>query len=277
MLKVSIIIPCYNQGLFLDEAVDSVLKQTFQDFEIIIVDDGSTDEFTRQKLQGYSKPKTTVIITKNKGVSAARNTAIQKSRGKYILPLDADDKIDNIYIEKAVKILDNNENIKVVYCNVELFGSKTGFVNFPVFSMKAFLIKNSIHVSGLFRSKDTKNIIEYDENMKDGLEDWDFWISLLKKGGLVYKIGEPLLKYRRYDNSRQSILDKNKVRNSEIRDYIAKKHQAFSIEILGNPISLALENKIKENQIKLILSSRAYKFSVKLSQFFNFFVKNTKK
>ena len=116
MPKVSIIIPCYNYGQYIDEAVDSVLAQTFQDFEIIIVNDGSTDEFTNKKLENYNKPKTTVYFTKNQGVSAARNYAIEKSSGEYILPLDADDKIHSDYIKEAVDVLEANNEIGIVYC-----------------------------------------------------------------------------------------------------------------------------------------------------------------
>ncbi len=91
MPKVSVIIPCYNHGKYIDEAVDSILNQTFKDFEIIIVNDGSTDELTNNKLKQYDKPKTFVINKENEGLSVARNTAIKRAVGEYILTLDADD------------------------------------------------------------------------------------------------------------------------------------------------------------------------------------------
>jgi glycosyltransferase involved in cell wall biosynthesis len=100
MSKVSVIMPCYNQGQYIDEAVDSVLTQTYQNYEIIIVNDGSTDEFTNEKLKNYNKPKTQVIHTANQGLSAARNNGIHASNGEFILPLDADDKIANTYLER---------------------------------------------------------------------------------------------------------------------------------------------------------------------------------
>ena len=93
MPKVSVIIPCYNQGACLEEAVDSVLAQTFQDFEILVVNDGSTDEATIRMLGKYERPKTRVIHTDNQGLAMARNNGIREARGAYILPLDADDKI----------------------------------------------------------------------------------------------------------------------------------------------------------------------------------------
>ena len=109
---VSIIIPCYNHGKYIDEAVDSVLKQTFQTFEIIIINDGSNDEFTNKKLENYSRPNTQVITTANQGLSLARNTGIKMAQGKYILPLDADDKIHPEYLSKAINIIDSSENIE---------------------------------------------------------------------------------------------------------------------------------------------------------------------
>jgi len=103
---VSVIVPCYNQGIYLDEAIQSVLGQTYQDFEIIIVDDGSDDGLTgltNDLLRDYRRKRTRVIRTENRGVVSARNTAISHARGKYILPLDADDRIGSEYLEKAVK------------------------------------------------------------------------------------------------------------------------------------------------------------------------------
>ena len=82
MTKVSVVIPCYNQGAYLDEAVNSVLKQTCGDVEIIIVNDGSTDGETRRLLSAYDRPRTQVIHTENKGLAAARNTGIAAAHGE---------------------------------------------------------------------------------------------------------------------------------------------------------------------------------------------------
>ena len=91
--QVSVIIPCYNQGRYLDDAITSVLVQTYQNFEILIVDDGSTEPETIEILQDYQQPKTRIIRTENQGVATARNLGIAQAQGTYILPLDADDKI----------------------------------------------------------------------------------------------------------------------------------------------------------------------------------------
>src|SRR4030066_1926561 len=108
MPRVSVIMPCYNLGQYLNEAVESVLSQTFQDFEIIIVNDGSTDEFTNKLLANYNKPKTRVLTTDNEGLPSARNNGIKISSGEYICCLDADDKYHPEFLEKTVPVLMND-------------------------------------------------------------------------------------------------------------------------------------------------------------------------
>ena len=98
MAKVSVIIPCYNQGAYLNEAVESILAQSYRDFEIIVVNDGSTDEETNRLLSGYDRQQTRVLHTENQGLSSARNNGIREAQGEYILPLDADDRIDPTYL-----------------------------------------------------------------------------------------------------------------------------------------------------------------------------------
>ena len=120
MPKVSIVIPCYNHGKFVDETVQSCLKQTYQDIEIIIVNDGSTDEYTNTLLKDYQRPKTKVITIQNQGLPTARNTGIREAVGEYILPLDADDKIAPTYIEKAVNVIEKN---KKSLCGCRVFWS----------------------------------------------------------------------------------------------------------------------------------------------------------
>ncbi len=208
--KVSVIIPCFNQGKFVDDAVESVLNQTFQNFEIIIINDGSSDTFTNNLLKNYKKPKTKVIHTSNQGVSSARNTAIAMARGKYILPLDADDKIANTYLEKAVKILDDNPKIGIVYCEAELFGIKNEKWSLPAYKFPKILTRNCIFVSGFFRKTDWQKTKGYSTEMKHGFEDWEFWLSLIELGVEIYRIPEILFYYRQTSNSRSTKMGKKR-------------------------------------------------------------------
>jgi glycosyltransferase involved in cell wall biosynthesis len=206
MPKVSVIIPCYNLGAFLDEAVASVLLQTYTDFEIIIVNDGSTDPETVKLLGSYDKPKTRVIHTCNQGVSAARNTGIREACGMYILPLDADDKIGPRYLEKAVNLLETSPDVVIVYCERVLFGEREGVDSLPKYDPKSLLIDNCIYPAALFRKCDWNTVGGYSEKMVYGWEDWDFWISLSELNKQVVKIPEPLFFYRVRSNSRDHTL-----------------------------------------------------------------------
>ncbi len=201
MPKVSIIIPCYNQGNFIDKAIKSALDQTFEDIEIIVVNDGSTDHQTNVKLSKLCFPNTRVITTKNQGLAAARNTGIQKAKGEYILPLDADDYIDATYIEIAVKLLDSRPELGIVYCRAQLFGVKNTEWRLPDFSLKKMLLDNIIFCTAAFRKKDWEKVGGYDPKMEYGWEDYDFWLSLIEMGRSVYRIPRVLFYYRVSENS----------------------------------------------------------------------------
>lgn len=199
--KVSVIIPCYNQGFFLQEAVDSVLEQTYQDFEIIIINDGSTDVATVKLLENYKPPKTTVVHTDNHGLASARNNGINIAKGKYILPLDSDDKIGKNYLQKAVEKLEANENLGIVYCEAEFFGCQTGKWELPEYKFPDILLHNVIFSASFFRKSDWQSIGGYRLNMVFGWEDYDFWLSIIEMGREVYRIPEILFYYRQHPNS----------------------------------------------------------------------------
>lgn len=200
--SVSVIMPCFNQGAYLDEAVESVLAQTCQSFEIIVINDGSTDERTVQLLQTYKKPNLAVIHTPNRGPSAARNTGIQQAQGRYILPLDADDRIAPTYLEKAIAILDKEPNTGIVYSQAELFGGLTGSFELPPYSFPEILLGNMIVNTSLYRKADWEKVGGYNENMIWGWEDYDFWLSLIELGRDAFQIPEVLYFHRELPNSR---------------------------------------------------------------------------
>ncbi len=197
MPKVSVIIPCFNQGAYLDEAVDSVLAQTFEDLEIVVVDDGSTDPATVAKLAAYERPKTRVVHTPNLGLPGARNLGIRESRGAYLLPLDADDRIAPTYVEQAAAVLDASPGTGIVYCRAELFGDEEGPWALPPFRLPDGLVSPCIFASALFRRSDWEAAGGYCETMRSGLEDHDLWLSLLERGAAVHRLDETLFHYRR--------------------------------------------------------------------------------
>jgi glycosyltransferase involved in cell wall biosynthesis len=207
---VSVIIPCYNQGQYIDDAVNSVLNQTYDNFEIIIVNDGSTNPETIDILKNYNQPKTKVIHTDNQGLASARNNGIEMATGKYILPLDADDKIGDTYLEKAVNLLEDDQDLGIVYCEAELFGSKTGKWELAEYKFPDILLDNVIFCSGFFRKSDWELVQGYKANMIYGWEDYDFWLSIINLGRKVYRIPQVLFFYRQVNNSMTKALTRDK-------------------------------------------------------------------
>ena len=194
--KVSIIVPCYNQADFLKECLDSVMVQTFQDFEVIVVDDGSTDPKSIQVLKTLEYPKTRIIHQKNMGLVGARNTGISQAKGEYIFPLDSDDKISPITLEKAVDVLNKNPKVGIVSGKTKLFGAKSGIFDCTPYKFPDILTGNCLVCSCMFRRSDWEKVGGYNPNMKYGWEDYDFWLSLIELGVEVYQVDDVFLYYR---------------------------------------------------------------------------------
>ncbi len=213
MPRISVVIPCYNQGEFIDDAVESVFAQTFQDFEIIIVNDGSTDPCTREKLSGINLPRVRVVHTGNEGLAAARNFGIEIAQGDYILPLDADDRIAPGFLELAIDILDRDSEVGAVHGKVDFFGETTGEWLLPDYSPTHILIENMIVASAVFRRTDWQLVGGYSRDMRYGWEDWDFWLSFVELGRKVIKLPQVVFYYRiRRDSMTRTLSMTRKIR-----------------------------------------------------------------
>ena len=206
MPKVSVVIPCYNHGAFLAETLESLQLQTHRDFEVIVVDDGSTEAVTVDLLDSLDSQRVRVIRTRNRGVSAARNRGISESNGEYIMPLDSDDKIAPTYLEKAAAVLDNNSEVGVVYPERVLFGEKEGVDPLPTYDQRAMLVDNLIYPAAMFRKSDWERAGGYNERMVHGWEDWDFWLAITRLQVEVVKLPETLFYYRVRSSSRDHSL-----------------------------------------------------------------------
>jgi len=222
-IDVTVVIPCYNDGAFIQEAIDSVNTQTLKTLEIIIIDDASTDKNTINILKNIIQENIQVIfLEKNSGPAIARNKGIEIAKGKYILPLDADDKIAPTYLEKAKYILDTHPNMGIVYCEANFFGNKQGKWELPPYNFPNILIGNMIFATALYRKSDWETLGGYNEKMLSGNEDYDFWLSLLELKKEVYQIPETLFYYRIKDTSRTITLQNNE--NNEILSYVQIFH-----------------------------------------------------
>lgn len=238
---VSVIIPCYNHGIYLEETIDSVLKSSYGNYEIIVVDDMSTDTLTQQVLNGLNKPKTRILCNHHKGVANARNTGIKDARGKYILPLDADDKISDQYISKAVEVLESNPNMGIVYAKARYFGKKIGEWKLPSYSVERILASNIIFCTAFFRKEDWERIKGYKPDIPYGKEDWEFWLSIIELGREVYCLPGIHFYYRKSAVSRDTIATLGD-RRKTINSYIYKLHKDIYDKYLPNPLQLYQEN-----------------------------------
>ncbi|HNX87637.1 MAG TPA: glycosyltransferase family A protein [Paludibacteraceae bacterium] len=244
---VSVIIPVYNSELYLAETLESVLISTYPNFEVIIMDDGSTDK-SMEIAQNHALQDARIrcFVQPNAGASVARNHAIGLSHGKYILPVDSDDTISNNYIEEAVKVLENKPEVKVVSREASFFGEKTGRWNFPPFSYNLLARRNLIDVCSMYRKADWDKTGGYCEEIT-GREDWDFWISLFKTGGEFVRLPINGLNYRIRSGSKRV-----KTRNlkKELIDMLNIRHKAFFYRELKGKLHYQRTHSRKLNIIR---------------------------
>ena len=234
-VTVSIVIPCYNHGKYIQETIDSIDAQKINyPIEIIIVDDGSSDADTLQKLDDLKQFNYTIIHQTNGGPGKARNTGLEIAVGKYILPLDADNKLNPDYINKAVPLLEKNQ-ADIVYAAPVFFGDTS--IKNRQFKVRPFddlglVTGNCADACAIFRKEVWAKNGGYDAFMPSyGFEDWDFWIAASKNNFVFHFINEKLYYYRVVQNSMISAFD-NKERTVIIHRYLAKKHADFFLEKL---------------------------------------------
>jgi glycosyltransferase involved in cell wall biosynthesis len=238
---VSVIIPCYKQAVYLPDALDSLLAQTYVEWEGIIVNDGSPDNTEEVATAYLQKDKRFVYLSKsNGGISSARNVGIAQAKGEFILPLDADDRIGQTYIEKAIDVFLTAPATKLVYCKAALFGIKECAWEVSYAGYRNLLQGNSIFCSSLFRKADFLKMGGYDETMLYGYEDWEFYIRLLDDESIVRQLPEVLFYYRVKEISRNtSILLEQRTEDME-NDIYARNIKIYASHF-GSAISVVRE------------------------------------
>ena len=220
--KISVVIPCFNHGQFLTEAVQSVTALNRNDVELIVVDDGSTDEPTRKEMDALSAQGINVIRQENQGLAAARNAGIRASHGHYIFPLDADDRLRSGWLDHAMGILESDPQVGVVYGDAQCFGTRTDRWVVGSFDPDRLLYWNFIHASALYRRSIWEQSGGYDGTMPvQGLEDWDLWLGALEHGWRFMYVPEVFFDYRQ---SEHSMITQTAAFEDQIREFITKKH-----------------------------------------------------
>lgn len=227
-MKVSVVIPCFNHGRYIDDALSDILLYPKQeDIEVIIVNDGSTDSKTIEKLNSLSYSNVRVLHQENQGLGKARNNGIKVAKNEIILALDSDNRIKTEFIDLALKTFAFYPDVAVVYSDQEIFNDNGFIRNKKVidFDKNQLLLKNYIDACAFFRKGAWKEVEGYDENMPImGFEDWDFWIRLMDRGFNFFHISKPLYCYRVVPGS--MIKDAEK-KQAILLEYMLKKNAAI--------------------------------------------------
>ena len=222
-MKISVIIPCYNQAQYLTETIESVLKQTKKPHEVLIINDGSPDE-TRYVAMQY--PEIRYIETTNRGLASARNVGIMNMTGDWFYPLDSDDVMLPNCIEKVLEAIENNPDADIIAPSFRCFGKSEGDVvlmdNPRLEDFKPLDFNTPMNRVGYFSAIKKEALLEvggYNPKMVFGWEDLYLWINLLKKGRKIVTIKDILVMYR---TKQESMITEANRHSSELMTQILK-------------------------------------------------------
>jgi glycosyltransferase involved in cell wall biosynthesis len=201
---VSIVIPCHRQAGLLPEAIASVALQTFADWEVVVVDDGSPDDTStvaRNLARRLPGRRIRVRRQPNRGLSGARNAGVRLARGRYLLPLDADDLLEPTFLEKTVAALQASPEASIAFTDVRRFEAEDALWKMGPFTAEALSRRNVACCTALYRREVWEAVGGYDETLRRGYEDWSFWISAVEHGFSAVHVEEPLFLYRARSDS----------------------------------------------------------------------------
>jgi len=230
-MDVSIIIPYYNNGLYLRDALDSIdafKKHPHYQFEIIIINDGSTDAASIALLDEIKNDGYIIINQQNKGAAAARNAGLKIAKGMYLLFLDSDNKIRDELIPTALSVLEYTD-ADIVYGRVNFFGASTKPLFKPgVFHLPTLMVENYIDVCSLVKREVYDTIGGFDEAPELNQEDWEYWIRAAKAGFKFYFMDEVFYDHRVHAWSTTNSINDDTYYAA--RKYIYNKHPEMVID-----------------------------------------------
>jgi glycosyltransferase involved in cell wall biosynthesis len=257
--QISVIIPCYNDGKYIQETINKLKEQTYPAQEIIIVNDGSTDAYTLDLLKVLDNdPLINVLHKENGRMSAARNYGVKHAKGNIIVTLDADDYFDNSFFQKGIAILQNEPTTGVVNSYIQFFGNKTDKSKPRGGNAFNFLFSNQCSACSMIRRTAWEQVGGYDESMTLGYEDWEFYIRITKANWQVHLIPEFLLFYRQTDKS--TLKNQTHPNREKIIAYIVEKHKDWYAQCLTELIDqkqvIYTESRISYQTIWKLLKNR---------------------
>lgn len=234
---VSIIVPCFKQAHFLKESLQSVLDQTYQNWECIIVNDGSPDD-TERIAQEWSVTDSRIkyLYQTNRGLPSARNLGITSSIGEFIVALDADDILHPEFLERLLPVLQSNEALGAVSCFRYFFINNKENIIYKYRAVgsnyRDLMFENKLMPASMYRKSCWKAVNGYDESMTKGFEDWEFWLNITKRGWQFTFVEEFLFYYRKAKHSMLTDTINNHAESN--MEYIFRKHKDIYIEHFDN-------------------------------------------
>lgn len=221
-MRVSVIIPSYNQQDYLGEAIESALAQSHKDTEVIVIDDGSTDR-SLQIARNYT-PDIRLVEQVNKGLASARNTGIMNATGEFILPLDADDILQPNCIERLLALYEETK-ADILGPSLQCFGVGDTVIHLkPSPTLADFRVGNHLGYFSMYKKSMALALGGYSPKMTKGYEDLHFWINALTRGYKAETTPEVLVKYR---TKRVSMWLEAKEHHKELMEQIYKDFPRF--------------------------------------------------
>ena len=242
---VSIIIPVYNGALTVARSIKSVARQTYQNIELFVINDGSTDD-SECRIQNSELRTINYLKQENQGVVVARNNAFNHAKGKYIVFLDCGDELEKNYVSECVNVLENEHNIHWVYSVTLQISDKDGdfnrFWSFHEFDIYDNFSRAVQLVTSMMRRELFEDLGGFDPDFQHGYEDWAFWVKACRlgyKGKLLKKV---LFFYFKESQSRSNNLHQNMQYEYESKKLIISKNQECY-----NVIDTHLDKLLKDN------------------------------
>ena len=223
----TIVIPCFNHGRFVGEAVASCLAQVDADVRVVVVNDGSTDEMTADQCDAVKGERVEVIHQANAGLPAARNRGAEHASGTYIAILDADDWLEPTFVSRLAGAIEEADDDRVshAYCQEQLRDKADGIWRVPAWDDELMLITNLHPVTALIKRACFDELGGFDEAMTLGYEDWELWIRCVERGWRGERVRAPLFNWRRHSDV--TMVMEAVERHDELVSYIVEKHRGL--------------------------------------------------
>jgi glycosyltransferase involved in cell wall biosynthesis len=219
---VSIVVTCFNEEPFIAGAIDSAMQQTYRHVEVVVVDDGSTDGSA--DIVRSTAPNATLVSKPNGGLSSARNAGLRRASGEYVVFLDGDDRLKPEFVATTIAALQHHPEAAYAYTQLEFFGRECRVTDFPEFSVDRLVEGNYISATSTIR-RTAGGDAWFDEKLRKGWEDWDFFLGLAERGLTGVRVDEPLVLYRKHeDRSRMTDRMHEPRSRQETRLRIMRRH-----------------------------------------------------